>query len=78
MKVAKTFFFVFVAFPVSAGWAWMLLAGILHAVFGFPLFGYWLSVGTMFLISWLMGSFSFTYKLGKAYDNQVIIEEFYK
>jgi len=49
--------YFYVLFPFFAGWGWMLLAGVLHPLFGFPLFGFWVSVGMMALISWLIGSF---------------------
>lgn len=43
--------------PVIVGWMLMLLAGILHVKFGFPLFGYWESVGTVFVSHTVWGSF---------------------
>lgn len=44
--------------PILVGWFFMLLAGILHVKFGFPLFGYWESVGTVFLYQAILSSAS--------------------
>jgi hypothetical protein len=72
-KIFKRVLWAYGVFPLSAGWAWMLLAGVLHATVGFPLFGYWVSVGLMALISWLIGSFQFRWYVGKVATEEIDI-----
>jgi hypothetical protein len=61
-----------VLIPVILGWMFMLLAGILHVKFGFPLFGYWESVGTVFVAQTVWGGFvlrgSQSFKAGQEND----------
>jgi len=75
-SMIRALFWIYVAFPLSAGYAWMLLMGMLHIYFGFPLFGYWASVGLMFLISWLAGSWQLRHGITKLFTDQFLIEEF--
>lgn len=71
-KIVYMVFWFYIVFPSSAGFGWMLLAGVLHSVLGFPLFGFWTSVGMMALISWLIGSFQLRWFLGNIANEDLI------
>lgn len=71
-KFVMMVFWFYIVFPFSGGWALMLLAGVLHSMVGFPLLSYWLAVGIMALISWLIGSFQLRVEMGKRFNDEYL------